>query len=100
MLKAGLDGLGKSIKQSVTDIVQLRGAITDLTGATGKQKEELVKTFTDAHEKQKQEYEAAIKELREKTIKNLEKETAQIKSVLNAAVAKLNNVKFKKILGL
>ena len=100
MLKVGLDGLGKTIKQSVVDTSQLRTAITELTGATGKQKEELLKTFTEAQEKQKQELQAELKDLREKSIKNLEKETAQIKSVLNAAVAKLNHVKFKKLLGL
>jgi chromosome segregation ATPase len=46
------------------------------------------------------EFDTKLKELREDHILNLEKENAQMKSVLNDISAKLSNMKFKKLLGL
>lgn len=68
----------------------------ELKGAMDKQKEEL----TALAEKLHQESKSTIAELNDKHIKTLEKDDAQLKSALNAVIAKLGNVKFKKILGL
>ena len=65
-----------------------------------KQREELTAALTELQEKQKKEFQSSLDEMVDKSIKPLEKEYARIKSVLNAAVEKLNNVKFKKLLGL
>jgi len=46
------------------------------------------------------EFDTKLKELREDHILNLEKENAQMKSALNDLSTKLNNIKFKKLLGL
>jgi chromosome segregation ATPase len=49
---------------------------------------------------QGEEFDTKLRELREDHILNLEKENAQMKSVLNDISAKLSNMKFKKLLGL
>jgi hypothetical protein len=67
-----------------------------LKGTIEKQKEEL----TALAEKLHQESKSTIAELNDKHIKTLEKDDAQLKSALNAVIAKLGNVKFKKLLGL
>jgi len=66
------------------------------TGIVNKQQEELTALVEQRHH----ETEAVIAELNDKHIKTLEKDDAQLKSALNAIIAKLGNVKFKKILGL
>jgi len=63
-----------------------------------KQKDELTAALTELYEKQKKEFQSSLAELRDKSIAQLEKENARIKAVLNAAVEKLNHVKFKKLL--
>lgn len=105
--KLALEGQGKLIERLGKDAVDLRGTIQNLKGMMEKQKEDFKgvvakqqEEFGGQLEKQKQDLNGAIAELNEKHVKALEKEYAQVKSVLNAVVAKLENVKFKKLLGL
>ena len=121
--KTALEGLGGTVRKMGADNAELRKAIdaelrkgiqdvkttleknrhdydSALAELRQKQKEELTAALAELYEKQKKELQASLEELRTKSIKPLEKENARIKSVLNAAVEKLNNVKFKKILGL
>lgn len=68
----------------------------ELRELVGKQKEEITALVEQRH----RELSGTVSELHEKHIKILEKDDAQVKSTLNAIIAKLGNVKFKKILGL
>lgn len=51
-------------------------------------------------ERQSQEFTTKLVELRDGKVQQLEKDITQMKSTLNEVSAKLNNMKFKKILGL
>jgi chromosome segregation ATPase len=101
-LRKAIDAeLRKGIQDVKTTLEKHRHDIdAALADSRQKQKEELTAALTELYEKQKKELQASLEELRNKSIKPLEKENARIKSVLNAAVEKLNNVKFKKFLGL
>lgn len=109
--KPVLDGQGKLIERLGKESVELRGAMQklkemvekqrleqkeELKGVVAKQQEE----FGGLLEKQKQELTSVVAEMNDKHVKVLEKEYAQVKTILNAVVAKLGNVKFKKLLGL
>jgi chromosome segregation ATPase len=98
--KVILDQERKEVAETRKAIQDLKGMLEkykeDLHGAMAKQKEEL-NALADRHH---QELSAAIKELSDKHVKVLEKDNAQIKSTLNSIISKLENVKFKKLLGL
>lgn len=51
-------------------------------------------------ERQSQEFNSRLSDLREGKVQQLEKELMQLRTALNEVTAKLNNMKFKKILGL
>ena len=105
--KAALEEEGRTVEHEAKDISGLRKSLQELKEMLDKQKEEF-KSVAEKQgeelkgllEKQKGELTGSLSELNEKHIKNLEKENAQIKSALNAIIAKLGNVKFKKLLGL
>jgi ABC-type transporter Mla subunit MlaD len=116
--KAALEEQKHTVEHEGKDIVELRKALQELKAAAEKHKQEF-KSLTDKQNeelrelvgKQKEEITALVEqrhrelsgtvsELHEKHIKILEKDGAQVKSTLNAIIAKLGNVKFKKILGL
>jgi len=105
--KAALEEQRQAIEREGKNTLELRKAVQELKGSIEKQLQEL-KTqsekqraeLTGLVEKQKGELGALISELSEKHIKVLEKDSAQIKSALNAIIGKLGNVHFKKLLGL
>jgi hypothetical protein len=116
--KAALQEYGVVIEREGKEIVELRRAVQELKvtiekqnqefkgltkkqgeelrGAVDKQREELTALVEKLH----QETKSTITELNDKHIKTLEKDDAQLKSTLNVVIAKLGNVKFKKLLGL
>lgn len=60
----------------------------------------VIESIKQLLEKQSQDFSGALDELRGTHIQQLEKENAEMKSVLNELTTKFNNMKFKKILGL
>lgn len=117
-LKAAVDEERKMIEHGTKEAAELRKTLQELKAAVVQQKQEFKgelnrqsEEFKSMAEKQKEELnalmekrrqdvETSLTELREKHIKVLEKDEAQIKSTLNAIISKLGNVKFKKLLGL
>ncbi len=59
-----------------------------------------IENIKNGLKQQGEEFDTKLKELREDHILNLEKENAQMKSLLNDLSTKLSNIKFKKLLGL
>jgi chromosome segregation ATPase len=116
--KTALEEQRRAVEREGKDIAEIRKVLQELKVAAEKQRQELKdlsesqsEEFKKIAEKQKeemiglvekrhQELTSTITELNEKHIKNLEKDDAQIKSALNSVIAKLGNVKFKKLLGL
>ena len=117
-LKSTLEETRRFLEQEKKDTAELKKTVQDLKNSVEKQKQEFKselykqgEEFKATSEKQKeelksqldkrrQEVDATLTELSEKHIKVLEKDDAQFKSTLNAIIAKLGNVKFKKLLGL
>jgi chromosome segregation ATPase len=113
-----LEAQNKAAEQARKNAAELQKVLQDLKGVVEKQRQEFKGLMERQHEelksllaKQKEEESALVEqrrkelsdmigELSEKRIKVLEKDDAQLKSTLNAVIAKLGNVKFKKILGL
>ncbi len=105
--KTAAETLRAGVEQEKKESAELRKTIQDLKGTLDRFKEDVQKVMakqkeeTDAlAEKRYQELNAAVKELSDKHIKVLEKDSTQLKSSLNAIISKLGNVKFKKLLGL
>lgn len=117
-LKVTVEEEKRMIEQGTKEAGELRKTLQELKGLVDKQKLEFKgelnrqsEEFKSMAEKQKeelsalmekrrQEIDGIVTELRDKHIKILEKDDAQIKSTLNALISKLGNVKFKKLLGL
>jgi chromosome segregation ATPase len=113
-----LEEQNKTAEQAKKNAAELQKVLQDLKGVVEKQRQEFKGLMERQHEElnnllatQKEEESALVEqrrkelsdmigELSEKRIKVLEKDDAQLKSTLNAIIAKLGNVKFKKILGL
>jgi len=116
--QAALGEQSRTVEREGKEISEVRKAAQELKTALEKQKQELnastekrveelkeivvkqKEELTAMMEKRNQDLQGTVAELSEKHIKNLEKDGAQIKATLNAIIAKLGNVKFKKILGL
>jgi len=75
------------------------GQITHLESENSEHRQS-IKTIKHDLKQQGEEFDSKLRELNEKHIHNLEKENAQMRSVLNELTTKLNNMKFKKLLGL
>jgi chromosome segregation ATPase len=105
--KTSADTLKAATEQEKKETAELRKAIQDLKGLLDRFREDVQKVMAKQKEeldaladKRHQELSATVKELSDKHIKVLEKDSAQIKSTLNSVISKLGNVKFKKLLGL
>jgi len=84
-LKSNLESQNQQIKHLESENTELLNII------------ESIKQLLD---KQRQDFSTTLDELQERHIQKLEKENAEMKSVLNELATKFNNMKFKKILGL
>lgn len=98
--QTALEGQSKKVEQLRKDVAELVGAVQESKANLEKQRQEFADSLKKIHDEQKLEFETALTELREKHIKVLEKDDAQIKTALNGVIKKLSNVKFKKMLGL
>ena len=116
--KTALEEQKRVVEREGKDIAEIRKVLQDLKTTAEKQRQEFKdlsenqsEDFKKIAERQKeemialvekrhQELTSTITELNEKHIKILEKDDAQVKSALNSVIAKLGNVKFKKLLGL
>jgi chromosome segregation ATPase len=98
-LSQQIDSYQRLIESLRSDLHTQNREITILASETTKPRQAIEKIKNDLKQ-QGEEFDTKLRELHEDHILNLEKENAQMKSVLNDIAGKLNNMKFKKLLGL